>query len=260
MTGPADFVERAVLHALGALPVDEREAFEVERLARGAEGERIVAAARRGAARAGAAPRAMTGPAEREALAGVVATPSAPRPWRAAGWVAGVVLALLAVGAALWALSVQRHNDNLQAALAAAAAHGDSLRAAIAARDAVERARPSLEILTALLAAPDVTPIALPGSGPGHGRLYLGPAHALLVAEDLPPLPERDDYRLWRLGPGGPEPVAALGRAPEGRLLALLPIGVLDGAGGVRVTAEAAGGNGTGPAGATILERLGPLR
>lgn len=253
-----EFEERAILHALGVLNLAERARFEAEREARGEQGERIVRSARRAAARANAEPGA-SGPAEREALAAVTESPL--RREIPTGWLAAVaVLAVLLLAALAWGLHERGRAAELEAARRAAAARADSLASLATARDSLVAARPSMDELLPVLAAPDLVNLPLSGEGGAAGQFLASGEGVLITARGLLPLSEGLTYQLWREGPTGPAAIARLGSAPGGRLLSILPdAGSLDGWGALVVTVEPLRG-GTGPTGATVLQYRGRLR
>ncbi|MDX1624232.1 MAG: anti-sigma factor [Gemmatimonadota bacterium] len=242
-----EFERLAVLHAMGALSEEEAKRFERAREERGRGGESLVRGVERtfGPTGAGAA---STVPAERADLAGITGRPlRSERPWR---WIAASVLLTLAlIGAVAFALRERGLHTEAEERREAATRRGDSLAALVTARDSALDARPRPAEIVPLVAASDLTTVSL--SGPqGSGRVLGSDAGAILAAEGLPSLDPGGSYRLWSVGPEGPVPVASLGRAPEGRLLAIFgDAGFLAGAGALRVTAETSpeAGEPTGP-------------
>ncbi len=250
-----EFERLAVLHSMGALSDEEAERFQAERLARGASGERLVRGVERALQRGGpeASPRA--GPDERAALAAVTSRPLPPDRGRV--WlVAAVLLAAIGVGAVAWALYARHEGDRTAAALRAAEARADSLATVVAHRESALAARPRIDELAPLLAAPDLTVTLLAGSDPSvSGRLLASDARgALLVASGLPALPEERVYRLWRQGRTGTEAITDLGRAPDGHLFARFSsTDFLEGARALTIDAEDRA-EGTTPGGPPVLQ------
>jgi len=158
-------------------------------------------------------------PAERAALAGVTGRPlKRRRSWR---WPAiALVLAAAAAGAAIWGWSMREERDALEDRVTQARRVIDGLSADLALRDSLAAAQPTAEELAPILAAPDLVDVPLPGLPPARGRLLGSDAGALLVTAGLSALPPERTYRLWRIDFTGAEPIAELGRAPRGFLLA----------------------------------------
>lgn len=256
---PEEFEERAILYALGVLNTADRAQFEAERQERGEEGERMVASARRAVARAGLGSGSTTGPAEREALAAVTERPLARDV--SPIWVAALVLAaLLCVGTFAWGIHQRGRVAGLESAREAAAGRADSLASLLATRDSAAASQPGLDEILPVILAADAVFLPLEGVGGAQGRLVAGSGGALLVASGLPSLPQGSVYRLWHQGEAAPREVGALGSAPAGVLLRLLPDGgLLEGWGALIVTAEPATGSPL-PTGGAVLEYRGRLR
>ncbi len=190
---------------------------------------------------------------ERQALRRITARPleEAPGTRRTAVL---IVLAVLAVAGVAYGLVERARRADLEDERSAAALRGDSLAGALAARDLLLAGRPSVESLLAILASPDVASFPLAGSSGARGSLVASSGGAILSADGLP----GGEYALWHVDDAGPHRVAALGRAQEGRLLALLDdASFATGWGGLQVAGE-------GPAAATpgeiFLEYRGFLR
>jgi hypothetical protein len=177
-------------------------------------------------------------PGERAALAAVTATPSLRAPWM---WV-GLCLALLAVaGAALgWALDQRERASGATARAAELERRADSLAAALEQSRAALAGQPPGDQLAPLLAAADQVVVPLAGAQGAEGRILASEGRgAVLVASGLAALPDGGTYQLWRRTGAVTEPVAALGNAPRGFLLALFSdAAFLDGAESVLVSAE----------------------
>lgn len=231
-----EFERLAVLHAMGALSEEEAQRFQLAREERGQQGEQLVRGVERSLGPAGAG-AASTVPAERADLTGVTGRPL--RSERPLGWIAAVAALTLALAAAIgYALSVRGGRTDLVTERETATARAESLAAVVATRDSALATIPRAAEIAPVLAAPDavVTPLSGPG---GSGRLLAADVGALFAARELPPLDTGGSYTLWRVGPAGVEPIAPLGRAPDGLLLAIFgDAAFLEGAGAIRVTAE----------------------
>ncbi len=129
-----------------------------------------------------------------------------------------VGLAVLAVVGIAYGLVERGRRADLEDERTAATVRGDSLATALAANNSLLAGRPAVEDLLAVLAAPDVASFPLAGSTDARGSLVASSGGAILSAAGLPP----GEYTLWHVDDAGPHHVADLGRAPEGRLFALL--------------------------------------
>lgn len=185
---------------------------------------------------------------ERAALTSVTGRPL-DRDRRSWAWPAvALVLAAAAIGAAAWGWSTREERAELEQRLFEASAVIDGMTVDLAAADSLLEARPTAEELAPILAASNAVEVELSGAPPARGRLLGSDAGALLTAAGLPPLPAERTYRLWRLGPTGAEPIAELGRAPDGFLMArFLRADFVEGATELGVAASSA--TGESPAG-----------
>lgn len=245
-----EFERQAVLHAMGALTPEEARRFEAERARRGTEGESLA----RGVGQA----IARETPSERAALAAVTAGPARRAPL---GWV--LLSGLLLVGLAavvVWGLGQRSRAEELAGRVGALDRAADSAAATAAAARAALAAQPPADDVAPLLAATDLVVVPLAGTGGAEGRILAGAGGALLVASGLPALPEGGTYQLWRRTGAVTEPVAALGDAPAGYLLALFSDrAFLEGAQTLLVSAEAGPGR-VVPAEPAVLEGRAVLR
>jgi anti-sigma-K factor RskA len=161
--------------------------------------------------------------------------------WLLGRWSLVAALLALTFATTLWAFSLQGRVDAL-------ARERDALAGRLWAQG----------VAAQILLAPDTAPRELVGSEvapSARGRLYVNPSRdtALLLVENLPPLPEGRAYQLWliegdRRASGGVFRVDESGR---GYLLvrAAAPLAAYDAVG---VTDEPAGGS-PGPTGSRVL-------
>lgn len=244
-----EFERLAVLHAMGALSPPEAARFDAARAERGQGGERVVEGVERAFARRGGAGAAM--PLERADLAAVTAPGPRRPPW---AWLALCLLfAFAAAGGILWGLSQRGQAAALQDERDRAIAATDSLAVLAAAGATAAAALPRPAALASLLAGDDLAVTELTSSAGARGRILAGPGGAILAADGLPSL-VTGGYRLWRVEPGPPEPLAALGDAPQGFLFAIFSDAFfLDAAARIAVTAEP-DLEAPAPGGPTLLE------
>lgn len=253
--GDKEFERLAVLHAMGALSPDEVARFEAERAARGQGAERIVQGVERTLARPTGRAGALS--VERADLAAVTARYPAGRrrPWIALS----LLLAIGLAGALAWGFWLNDRVGTLEGERDATAVRADSLAAAVAAGESLRAHQPRSEELTPLLSAADLVAAPLAGGTGAGGRILAGAAGAILVAQGLPAL-DGGVYRLWRVGPAGPEPLATLGSAPYGFLFALFPDAAFLESGGRLVLTAEGDTEAAAPAGPTLLEGRLPAR
>jgi len=182
------------------------------------------------------------------------------RDWRLA--VAAAVIGLVALGALGLQLRRALNDASVRATAAEQqAAEADRQIAAAraetaAARDAAARA----ELLSSVLAAPDLLRFGMAGVGQAsasRGQVMWSRSNGLVVsASTLPPAPSGAEYHVWLLTPGQPVPAGILSPDTTGRatLVAATP-DVPQPVGGVAVTLEAVGSSGRVPVGLTVLTR-----
>ncbi len=167
-------------------------------------------------------PQAQTGSAERRALAAVTA-PSSDRAharrwkWAAAG--AGLV----ALAAIAFAVRENQRVTELAAVGAAADARADSLAAQLVVRDSLLTVAAKTDELLTVLAAPDRHEVPLFGQEPARGRLIASQGRAVITAAGLASLSGDSTYAFWLENDLGFHPLADLGNALDGRVLAGLP-------------------------------------
>lgn len=192
---------------------------------------------------------------EREALRGITGRPLEDGPGvRRTAILVG--LAVLAVAGIAYGLVERSRRADLEDERSAAALRGDSLTAALAARDSLVAGRPAVEALLGILAAPDVASFRLAGSTDARGSLVASSGGAILSASGLPA--DGAGYALWHVDDAGSHHVVDLGRAPEGRLFALLDDAAFaTGWGALQIARE---GPATGTPGEIVLEYRGFLR
>jgi hypothetical protein len=125
-----------------------------------------------------------------------------------------------------------------------------------AARDAAARA----ELLSSVLAAPDLLRFSMAGVGQSsasRGQAMWSRSNGIVVsASTLPPLPSGAEYHVWLLSPRQPTRVGTLTPDATGRatLVATAPDAPRP-VDGVAVTLETAGSTGPVPVGLTVLAR-----
>ena len=182
------------------------------------------------------------------------------RDWRLA--VAAAVIGLVALGA----LGLQLRRALNDASVRATAAEQQAAEAdrqiataraeTAAARDAAARA----ELLSSVLAAPDLLRFGMAGVGQAsasRGQVMWSRSNGLIVsASTLPPAPSGAEYHVWLLTPGQPVRAGILSPDTTGRatLVAATP-DVPQPVGGVAVTLEAVGSSSRVPVGLTVLTR-----
>jgi hypothetical protein len=167
-------------------------------------------------------PQAQTGSAERRALAAVTARPSArahARVWKWAAAGAGLV----ALAAIAFAVRENQRNTELAAVGAAADARADSLAAQLVVRDSLLVVAARTDELLTVLAAPDRHELPLFGQEPARGRLIASQGRAVITAAGLASLSADSTYVFWLENDLGFQPLADLGNALDGRVLAGLP-------------------------------------
>ncbi len=202
---------------------------------------------------------ASRGPApasEREALRSITARPLDPGSGPRRTWLL-IALGVLAAAGIAYGLVERSRSGSLERERVAAAARADSLGIAISTRDSLLAARPSVEELLAVLAAPDVAAFPLAGATEARGSLIASSDGAIVSASGLPRSPDAV-YALWHVDDAGAHRVTDLGTAPEGSLLALLDdAGFATGWGAIQI------GRGSGDAAEpeqVLLEYRGFLR
>ncbi|MER5640179.1 anti-sigma factor [Kitasatospora sp. NPDC002227] len=227
-------------YAAHALDAAEREGFE-RHLARcsacaGEVAEFAETLARLGAAEAAAPPaglkeQVLAALPEVRQLAPVAAVSpaGARRRWPARRWGRFALAASVAGAVGLGGLAVQQHREADQARDRAAAAQ------AAASASAASAAR-----FAALLAAPDARTVSA-RDGAGSGTVVWSPARgqAAFLAAGLPQPKAGTTYQLWYDDAGTMRPAGLLPGAGGSVLLT----GAIDGASGVGVTLEPAGGS-----------------
>lgn len=134
----------------------------------------------------------------------------------------------------------------LAAALAAAALGGTTVWQWQSARDAqreVQQAQEHAALLAQVLAAPDavVSSGALPGGGTGTVVVSAGTNRAAFMTSGMPAPPDGMVYQLWFDDHGAMRPAGLLDPAAPDE--AVLMDGALDGADGMGITLEPAGGS-----------------
>lgn len=153
---------------------------------------------------------------------------AAPRAGNAsawAGWLAAAAMLLAAVGAGLYARTLQHQLDDAQGRLVEAVARlrVSEARLAEATQDATT-ARASLALLT----APDAVDLKLAGQGPAaraSGRAFISRSRGVLfAATQLPALPENRTYQLWYLTRGAPVSAGLVKPDPQGNVTTALPV------------------------------------
>ena len=182
------------------------------------------------------------------------------RNWRVAA--AAAVVGLVALGALGFQLREALQDASTRATAAEQqAAEADrqiaSARAeTAAARDAAARA----ELLSSVLAAPDLLRFGMAGVGQSsasRGQVMWSRANGLVVsASTLPPPPAGAEYHVWLLTPG--QPVHAGKLAPDATGRATLVTSTPDvpqPVDGVAVTLEAVGSTSRVPVGLTVMTR-----
>lgn len=185
------------------------------------------------------------------------------RDWRVG--VALVVGALAVVG--LLGYRLQQSLDDASERVAAAerqAMDADrEIRSARAETTAAREAASRAELVSSILAAPDLLRFALAGvgdAGAARGHVMWSRSTGVVMsASTLPALPNGLEYHVWMLSPVAPTRVGAVGIDGSGRgtLIAtnlVLPRPV----NGVAVTLEAIGASGPVPSGTTVLARPSP--
>lgn len=146
-----------------------------------------------------------------------------PRTW--AGWFAAAAMLVAAIGAGLYASTLQSRLDEVQVRLAEAVTslRASELRLAAASQEATT-ARASLALLT----ASDVRDLKLTGQGPAaraSGRAFISRSRGLLfAATQLPALPENRTYQLWYLTRGAPVSAGLVKPDPQGNVTTALPV------------------------------------
>lgn len=192
---------------------------------------------------------------ERQALRRITGRPLEDAP--GASWTAVLIgFAVLAVAGIAYGLVERGRRVDLEDERTAATARGDSLAGALSARDSLLTARPTVESLLEVLAAPDVTSFQLAGSGDVRGSLITSVGGAILSAHGLSV--EGSGYALWHVDDAGAHHVADLGRAPDGRLFALLgDASFATGWGAIQIAREGATAEAPGE---IVLEYRGFLR
>jgi hypothetical protein len=182
------------------------------------------------------------------------------RDWRVA--IAAVLVGVVALGAI--GLRLNRALDDAAARASAAeqqAAAADreiaSARAeTAAARESAARA----ELLSSVLAAPDLLRFNLAGVGQSaasRGQVMWSRSNGLVVsASTLPPAPSGAEYHVWLLTPGQPIHAGKLAPDTSGRAtLATATPDIPQPVDGVAVTLEAVGSTSRVPVGLTVLTR-----
>jgi hypothetical protein len=182
------------------------------------------------------------------------------RDWRIA--VAAALIGIVALGA----LGLQLRRALNDASVRATAAEQQAAEAdrqiataraeTAAARDAATRA----ELLSSVLAAPDLLRFGMAGVGQAsasRGQVMWSRSNGLVVsASTLPPAPSGAEYHVWLLTPGQPVRAGKLSPDTTGRatLVAATP-DVPQPVDGVAVTLEAVGSTSRVPVGLTVLTR-----
>lgn len=230
MNGTAHHAQReaAAAYVIGALPADERLAFE-EHLAGCAECEALVRAL---AGVAQALPYALpqiAPPASLRArvLAAIGAPPAAhrivpSRPWLArAGWLSAAALLVMSAALTAYVWSLRARMDGLDVQLRAALERLDRTEQQLAvATQAQGRAQRRLAVLT----APDLEQVDLAGQAPAPraaGRAFISRASGLLfAATGLPVPPAGRTYQLWLLTSDAPVSAGLLKPDADGRVAA----------------------------------------
>jgi hypothetical protein len=182
------------------------------------------------------------------------------RDWRVA--VAAAIVGVVALGA----LGLQLQRALNDAALRATAAEQQAAEAdrqiaaaraeTAAARDAAARA----ELLSSVLAAPDLLRFGMAGVGQSsasRGQVMWSRSNGLVFsASTLPPAPSGAEYHVWLLTPGQPVYAGKIAPDAAGRAtLVATPPDVPQPVEGVAVTLEAVGSTGRVPVGLTVLAR-----
>ena len=266
------FAEAPALYAIGALPADERAAFEAhvrdcptctDELRRllpvvlalplalpdieppSALRDRVLSAAVRRRVGNALPPQRVRGETgnflQRARVEG----------W----WLATAAAVVLAIGlAAVWTSAVRARLDAIDSALREARDRltRNEERSTIATREAAD-AQAQLAVLT----ASDLRQVALAGqpTAPGaSGRAFLSPSHGVLfAASNLPALPAGRTYQLWYLTTGAPVSAGLFKPDSSGRaVLALAPPTAVSAPAGLAVSIEPDGGV-AAPTGAIYL-------
>ncbi|WPP32972.1 anti-sigma factor [Streptomyces sp. CL7] len=236
MNGSAELHTLTGAYALHALDADERTAFE-RHLRHCAPCAAEVAEFAATAARLGLAVADAPRPELREQVLRRVSEVRQDPP-RAAGPVVGARLSRALRGAGRWALA---------ACVAAAAGLGGVAawqhERADSAREQARRAEQRVDELAAVLAAPDARTVTarLDGGATGTVVVSRNRDRAVFVASGMRPPPEGRVYQLWYDDHGAMRSAGLMN--PTRTTQAVLLRGGLDGASGVGVTVEPAGGS-----------------
>lgn len=234
------WLESAALYAIGALPEDERTAFEAH--LRDCEQCQKELASFDGLdeALAGAVPlhdppaalrervltRTLATPQPRPVARPVFGTRSeTPRPAATAQWLPLAASLALSLGLGGYAYTLQQRITSLEDELAGARQQAaDTLARAEATQRTLQVTQTHLAVLT----APDATRVALAGQAPApraEGRADWSQARGLaLTLENLPPLQPGRTYQVWLLTAGQPVSAGLLTPDAAGRSTSVLPV------------------------------------
>jgi anti-sigma-K factor RskA len=212
MTSPgsdhAAFRETAALYALGALPPDERRAFEAHLMTCVECAEEVRSLGDVTAVLSQAVPQIDPSPslrarviaASRPAGAPAVVAPERPAriSWLNPGWLTATALLALTVGLGAYTAALRQRIGGLEVQLRDAIVRLDrSERGA----EAATRALSSTQLRMAVLTAPDLARVDLTGQAPAPraaGRAFWSRTRGLVfAASSLPPLPAGRTYQLW---------------------------------------------------------------
>lgn len=256
------FGDLAPLFAIGALPADERAAFEAHLRECTACAEEVRALTPVAGALPYALPQVDPPLALRSRVLGVSGSrvraadrekDSRPR----FAWLSAAALLLVAIGLGVYAMATRqrlaRVELQLQSALASLS-QSDARLAAALQQSAGVQAR------LAVLTASDLTQVNLAGQPPAPGatgRAFFSRSRGLVfAASNLPALPSGRTYQLWYLTPGAPRSAGLFKPDASGRaILTLDPPASTSPPSGLAVSIEPDGGV-PAPTGAIYLAGL----
>ena len=107
----------------------------------------------------------------------------------------------------------------------------------------LDQSPPTVDQVTAVLAAPDARTVAARPGSPGQSRVVVSRARgqAVFLASGLPAAPKARTYQLWLIGTGGPRSAGVVDPGAGGRITRLLD-GQVGQARQIALTVERQGG------------------